>query len=80
MDDDGVADAHVLAGELVVVVQGRTRDDRAVDGGGVELRHGREHAGTTHLHGDVAQNGRLFLGRELEGDGPARRLGGEAQL
>ena len=53
MDDDGVTDAHILAGKLVVVVQGRTRDDRAVDGGGIELRHGREHTGAPHLHGDA---------------------------
>ena len=80
MDDDGIADAHVLAGKLVVVVQGRTRDDRAIDGGRVEFRDGREHTCTPHLHGDVAQNGRLFLGRKLEGNGPARCLGGKPEL
>lgn len=40
VDDDGVANAHVLAGELVVVVQRCARDDRTVHRRGIELRHG----------------------------------------
>lgn len=36
--------------------------------------------GASHLHGDVTQDGGLLLGWELEGDGPARCLGGKAEL
>ncbi len=78
--DDGVADAHVLAAHLVLVVQRGARDRRAGDGHRVELRERREHAGAADLHADLAQHGRLLLGRELVGDRPARRLARVAEL
>ena len=79
VNDDRVADAHVLAAQLVVVVQRRARHNRAVHRGRIELGDGRERTGAPDLPGDVAQDGRLFLGRELERDAPARCLRREAQ-
>ena len=61
-------------------MQRGARDNAAVDHRWVELRHGRARAGAPHLHGHAAQDGGLLLWRELEGNGPARRLGSEAQL
>ena len=78
--DDGVALAHVFAADLVDVVQRGARDSGAGDRHRVELRDRREHAGAAHLDANLAQDGLLFLGRELKGDGPARRAGGKAQV
>ena len=78
--DDGVALAHVLAADLVDVVQRGARDGGAGDRHRVELGDRREHAGATHLDANLAQDGLLFLGRELKGDGPTRRTGGKAQV
>ena len=78
--DDGVTLAHVLAADLVDVVQRCARDGRAGNRDRVELGDRREHAGTTHLDANLAQDGLLFLGRELKGDGPARRTGGKTQV
>ena len=76
---DGIAHAHVLAADLVDVVQGRARDGRAGHQHGVELGHRGKHAGAAHLHTNLAQHGALLLGRELEGDRPAGRTGGKSQ-
>lgn len=40
----------------------------------------REHTGAAHLDANFAQDGLLFLGRKLKGDGPARCAGGKAQV
>ena len=77
---DRVAHAHVLAVHLVDIVQRGARDGGAGHRHRVELGHRGEHARAAHLHADLAQNGRLLLGRELERDGPARGTGGKAQL
>ena len=79
--DDGVARPHVLGRDLVLVVQGGQADGRA-------RRRRRARAGRTAWPSRCArcdtmmsvQQGRALLGRELEGDGPAGRLGGGAQL
>ena len=78
--DDGVALAHVFATDLVDVVQRGARDGGAGYRHRVELGDRREHAGTTHLDANLAQDGLFFLGRELKGDGPARCAGGKAQV
>ena len=78
--DDGVALAHVLAADLVDIVQRGARDSGAGDRHRIELRDRREHAGAAHLDANLAQDGLLFLGRKLKGDGPARRAGGKAQV
>ena len=78
--DDGVALAHVFAADLVDVVQRGARDGRAGDRHRVELGDRREYTGAAHLDANFAQDGLLFLGRELKGNGPARRTGGKAQV
>ena len=78
--DDGVALAHVLAADLVDVVQRGARDGGAGDRHRIELRDRREHAGAANLDANLAQDGLLFLGRELKGDGPARCASGKAQV
>ena len=78
--DDGIALAHVFSADLVDVVQRSARDGGAGDRHRIELGDRREHAGAAHLDANFAQDGLLFLGRELKGNGPARRAGGKAQV
>ena len=78
--DDGVALAHVFATDLVDIVQRGARDGGAGNRHRVELGDRREHTGAAHLDANFAQDGLLFLGRELKGNGPARRAGGKAQV
>ena len=78
--DDGVALAHVFTTDLVDVVQRGARDGGAGDRHRVELGDRREHTGAAHLDANFAQDGLLFLGRELKGNGPARRAGGKTQV
>ena len=80
VDDDGIAHAHVLAANLVEIVQGCAGDGGAGHRDGVELGNRGEHAGAPHLDANLTQNGGLLLRRELEGDGPARCAGGEAEV
>ncbi len=77
--DHGVADPHVLAPHLLVVVQGRVADRRAADEHRLELRDRRQLAGAADLHVDVAHRGQLLLRRVLVGDGPARLARLEAE-
>ena len=78
--DDSVALAHVFAADLVDVVQRGARDGGAGDRHRIELGDRREHAGTAHLDANLAQDGLLFLRRELKGNGPARCASGKAQV
>ncbi len=39
LDDDGIADAHLLAANLVLVVQRRPCNDDAADGDRLQVRH-----------------------------------------
>ena len=78
--DDGVALAHVFATDLVDVVQRGARDGGAGNRHRVELGDRREHTGATHLDANFAQDGLLFLGWELKGNGPARCAGSKAQV
>ena len=78
--DDGVALAHVFATDLVDVVQRGARDGGAGNRHRIELGDRREHTGATHLDANLAQDGLLFLGRKLKGNGPARCAGGKAQV
>ena len=79
LHDDRVADAHVLALDLVLVVQRRVGDDDAADGHRLQPGDGRQRAGAPHLDVDAVEDGHRLLGGELVGDGPARRAGDEAQ-
>ena len=69
---DGVADAHVLARDLVHVVQRGVGDRHPADEHRFEARDRCQHAGAPDLEVDVEQPGQLLLRRELVRDGPAR--------
>ena len=79
VDHHSVTDTHVLAANLVDVVQRGTSDGGPGHHDGVELGDRGENAGAPHLHGDVAQDGLALLGRELERREEARGTGREAQ-
>ena len=55
LHDDRVADPHVLARDLVLVVQRRVRDDDAADGDRLELGDRRQRAGAADLDVDVLE-------------------------
>ena len=78
-DDHRVADADVLARDLVLVVQRGVGHDHAADRHRLELGGRRERAGAADLDLDVEQPVVASCGRELVGDGPARRARDEAQ-
>jgi len=71
--DDGVADAHIEAGNLVGVVQGGIGDGDACHPHRRQPRHRREHAGTADLHVDGLHRGQFFERGKLVRDGPTRR-------
>ncbi len=65
LHDHRVADANVLAGDFVLVVQRGVRHDDAADGDGLEARDRRQRAGAPDLNFDAAQDRRRALGREF---------------
>ena len=71
--DHRVAGAHVLGAHLVLVVQRGHADRRAADEHRLEHGERRRPTGAPDRHLDVAQQRGALLGRELVGDGPARR-------
>ena len=75
----GIADADVLIGDEVLVVEGGIGDG----GTGQAHRHhhglGRQDAGASHLHHNVLYHSLLDLRRIFEGRRPARELRGAAQ-
>ena len=79
LDFDHVADADVLAVDVLLVVEGRVLngcaadDDRLQDGLGVEA------AGASDVDDDVEEAGVGAFGGELVGDGPAGFAAGEAE-
>ena len=73
LEDDPVADPDVLAPDLVEVVEGRPRDRRARDLDRRHVRDRRQRPGPTDVRDDVLDERLDLLGRELEGDRPARR-------
>src|SRR4030065_354840 len=79
-DDDGVADANVLAGDLVFVVEGGHLDGGAGEDDGLHHGAGGERSGAADGDEDVLDDGRLLLGRELIGDGPAGAAGYLAEV
>jgi hypothetical protein len=78
--DDGVALADVLARDFVFVVEGGETDRRPADEDGLELCERRRPPGPADAHHDVAQQGRLLLGRELVRGRPSGGLAREAEL
>src|SRR6202022_1834060 len=73
LDHDGVADADILARDLVLVVQGGTLHDDSPDGDRFEHRHRGQRALAAYLDPDVAQHGLRLLRGKFLGDRPARR-------
>ncbi len=80
LDEDVVADPHVLPSQLLFVVEGRPADRRSRELDRLEHGHGRQRARAADLDDDVVDPGRRLPGRELVGDGPARRLGRRPEL
>ena len=79
LHDDGIADADVLARDLVLVVQRRVRDDNAADRNRLELCDRRQRASAANLNFNAAQHRRRLFGGELVRDGPARRARHESE-
>ena len=80
LDQHPVADADILLGDIVEVVQGGIPDDDAIDLDRLQDGLGGQHTRAADLHLDAQQLRGDFTGRELEGDGAARVLADEAQL
>ena len=79
IDKHPVADADILLGDIVLVVQGGIGHGSTRQTHRLQLRLWRQHTGTAHLHHDIPQHRLLRLRRVLVGDGPAGTLGGAAQ-
>ncbi len=78
LDLHRVADADVLLADVVFVVQRGAADGAAGQEDRFKFRHGRERARAADLDGDALEQRLGLLGGVFVGDGPARRLGGEA--
>ena len=79
LHDDRVADAHVLARDLVLVVQRRVGDDDAADRDRLQLGDRRQRAGAADLDLDRLDDRRRPLGGEFVRDRPARAARDEAE-
>ena len=79
LDDDGVADANILAFDLVGIVQRRVLHDDPADRDRIESRDRRERAGAPDLDVDRAQHGRRALRGKFVGHRPTRRARNEAE-
>ena len=80
LDEHGVADGQSESLDLVFVMQGCARDGDAADEDRLQQGARGHGAGAAYLHVDAFEDRLLLLGLRLEGNGPTRRLGGEAQL
>ena len=78
LDLHHVADADVLLADVVLVVERGAADGAAGQEHRFELGHRRERARAAHLDGDALEPRLGLLGGVLVGNGPARRLRGEA--
>ena len=78
LDLDRVADADVLLADVVFVVKRGAADGAAGQEDRFEFGDGRERARAADLDGDALEQRLGLFGGVLVGDGPARRLGGEA--
>ena len=74
-----VADADVLAGDFVFVVQGGVLHEHAADIDRGEAGAGGERAGAADLDFDIFEQRAGAFGGEFPGGGPARRAAGEAE-
>ncbi len=78
--DHRVADMHVLAAYLVLVVQRGVANRGAADEHRLQLGHRRELAGAADLYLDVAHDGELLFRREFVRHRPARFARDEAKF
>ena len=78
--DHGVADAHVLAPHLVLIVQGGIGDDHPCDLHGTQARDRRDCASAADLDIDRLDHGLLLARRKLVRDGPPRRARHKPEL
>ena len=76
----GIADVHVLATDLVFVVQRRVADCRPADKYRFQLRHRSKFTGASDLHFDIPHNGELLFRRKFVCDCPARLARNEAKF
>ena len=74
-----VADADVLLGDIVLIMQGGVGHSGARQTHRLQLRLGSQHASASYLHHDIAEHRLLGLWRVLVGDGPAGTLGSTAK-
>src|SRR5690242_8160062 len=79
LHDHGVADADVLADDLVLVMQRGVLHHNAADGDGIEFGDRRQRAGPADLDIDAAQSRGGLFGGEFVSERPARRAGPEAE-
>ena len=78
-DFDGIADADVLVGDEVLIVERRGGDGRPGQMHGSDDGARGENARASDLHDDILQYRLLDLGRVFEGCGPAREFGRAAE-
>ena len=79
VDDNGVADAEIKAGDFVGVVEAGVADGAAGNHDGVKQGDGSGGAGATDRDDDVADAGGGLFGGKLEGNGGARGLADDAE-
>ena len=79
LDDDQIADPHILADDLVLVVQGGAADHHAADRHRLQLRDRSHGARPADLDRDRLQPRLRLLRRELVSDGPARSAADESK-
>ena len=79
LQHDGVADADILAPDLVLIVQCGAADQDAADVDRLKFCHRRQRAGAADLDTDFPQHGGGLFGGELPGDGPTRRAPDKAE-
>src|SRR5271165_7518172 len=79
LDHDGVADPNILAGDLVLIVQGGALHDDTAHGDRLEHRHRGQRALAADLDRDVLQYRLSLLRREFLRHRPTRRPADHAE-
>ena len=79
LQDHGIAHAHILAGDLVLIMQGGAADHDAADIHRLQIGDRGQGAGAADLDFDVEDPGLCLLGREFMGNRPARRAADHAE-
>ena len=79
-DEDAVANADVLFGDVIEIVQGRLADDDSPDLDRFQYSERGQHPGPPDIDPDIHQAGGHFAGRELECQRPAWVLSHKSQF